>query len=133
MRTMKPNEAELQELMRHPDTTPVVIINLLRFKAATGDGETGEEAYNRYAQNASAFVAEVGGRLLWQGRADQFIIGGPEDRWDRVLLVEYPSRAAFLKMLQIPEFQTVQADRQAALEETVLIAATTERSVLHDE
>lgn len=132
MRTMQPNEPDLQALMQHDATTPVVMINLLKFKATTADGETGEAVYNRYARNAAALVAEVGGRLLWQGRADHLIVGGPEDRWDRVLLVEYPSRAAFALMLQLPEFATVQGDRQAALEETVLIAATTERSLLHD-
>ncbi|MFQ5652331.1 MAG: DUF1330 domain-containing protein [bacterium] len=132
MNTLTPNEEELQKLMQHPDTSPVVMVNLLKFKTDTGDGETGEEAYTRYTQNAATFVAKIGGRVLWYGHADQFIIGGPEDRWDRVLLVEYPSRAAFLKMVQMPEFQAVQKERQAALERTVLIATTTLRSAYPD-
>jgi len=132
MNTLTLNEEELQKLMQHPDTTPVVMVNLLKFKTTTADGEAGEEAYNRYTQNAAAFVAKVGGRVLWYGQANQFIIGGREDRWDRVLLVEYPSRAAFLKMAQIPEFQAVQKDRQAALERTVLIATTTLGSAFPD-
>ncbi|MFQ5637894.1 MAG: DUF1330 domain-containing protein [bacterium] len=127
---MKTNEDELQRFMQHPDEKPVVMINLLNFKTTTDDGESGEEVYNRYVQNVGPVLAKVGGRLLWQGQADQLIIGNKEDDWDRVLLVEYPSRAAFLKMLNLPEFQAVQTDRQAALENTVLIATTTERGVL---
>lgn len=124
------NDDELRKFMQHPDTGPVVMLNLLRFKSSTDDGESGLAAYTRYMQNAARFLEQVGGRLLWQGRADQLIIGGPEDRWDRVLLVEYPSRAAFLQMVGDPEFQAVQVDRKAALEETVLIAATTELGLL---
>lgn len=127
MKNRTRNEDELQKLMQHPDSQPVVMINLLKFKATTGAGESGEEAYNRYMQSAAPLLAKVEGRLLWQGQADQLIIGGPDDRWDRVLLVEYPSRAAFLQLLNMPEFQSAQRERLEALESTVLIAATTER------
>ena len=41
-----------------------------------------------------------------------------------VLMVEYPSRAAFAQMVSDPNFQEVQKDRLDALEETVLIACT---------
>ncbi len=118
------NEEELQKFMAQPDTQPVVMINLLQFKGKTADGEPGEKAYERYMQNVAPLLAAVGGRLLWQGQADQVLVGGPEDRWQRVLLVEYPSRAAFLKMINLPEFQRVQKDRELALERAVLIAAT---------
>ncbi|MFQ5708204.1 MAG: DUF1330 domain-containing protein [bacterium] len=125
MNHLTPNAEELQKFTQHPDTQPVVMINLLKFKTTTAAGETGQEAYQRYAQNVAPLLAKVGGCLLWQGQADQLIIGGPEDRWDRVLLVGYPSRAAFMNLVEMPEFQVVQKDRQAALESTVLIAATT--------
>lgn len=132
MKTMTLNDEELQRFMDHPDTQSVVMINLLKFKTTTDGGESGEEAYNRYSQNVAPLLAKVGGRLLWYGQTDQFIIGGAEDRWDRVLLVEYPSRAAFLTMINMPEFQAVQKDRQAALENTVLMATTTLNSELSD-
>ena len=128
MHTLMRNEQELQKFMQQPETGPVVMVNLLKFKATTDDGEPGEAAYDRYTRHAAEFVAKVGGRVLWYGQAGQFIYGGPDDRWDRVLLVEYPSRAAFLQMAQMPEFQATQKDRQAALERTVLIATTTLQS-----
>ena len=77
----------------------------MKFKTTTDSGESGEAVYTRYAQNAAPFVAEVGGKLIWQGKADHYIVDGEDDRWDKVLLVEYPSRAAFLQMLQSPKFQ----------------------------
>ncbi len=132
---MKPitlNEDELRRFAAHPDDGPVVMINLLRFRPTTDAGESGEAAYARYARRALPFVAQVGGRLLWQGKADQLLIGGEADRWDRVLMVAYPSRAAFLEMVAMPGFQATQEDRVAALESTVLIAATMERSALDE-
>ncbi len=119
------NEQELQKFARQTDNGPVVMINLLKFKEKTGSGLTGEELYNRYAAQAAPFVAKVGGKVLWQGKAEQYISGSDADRWDKVLLVEYPSRAAFLKMIQMPDFQATQKDRVAALESTALIAAST--------
>jgi len=119
------NEQELQKFAQQPDDKPVVMINLLKFKAVTETGLTGEELYDRYAAQAAPFVAQVGGKVFWQGKAEQYISGGEADRWDKVLLVEYPSRAAFLKMIQMPEFQATQKDRLAALESTALIAAAT--------
>lgn len=127
MAAMQTNDQDLHELMQHADTEPVVMINLLRFKAETDGGEAGVAAYARYMLNAAPFLEQVGGRLLWEGTPDQLIIGSRDDRWDKVLLVQYPSRAAFVQMVGNPEFQAVQRDRLAALESTVLIAATTER------
>ncbi len=124
MKTMTLNEDELKSFAQCPDDQPVVMINLLKFKTTTESGESGEAVYARYAQNAAPLVAEVGGKLLWQGKAGHYIVGGEEDRWDKVLLVEYPSRAAFLQMTQLPKFQEVQKERLAALECAVLIAST---------
>lgn len=130
MDNINPNEAELQKFMASPDSGPVVMVNLLKFKTATEGGESGEAVYSRYMQNAAAFVAGVGGRLLWMGAADQLIIGSEDQKWDKVLLVEYPSRKAFLQMVGNPEFQAAQLDRTAALEATVLLATTTAGGVL---
>ncbi len=126
MKNMALNEEELQKFMQQPDENSVVMINLLKFKKNTENGEPGIASYFRYMQNAAPFLAKVGGKLLWHGVTDQYIIAGQDDRWDRVLLVEYPSRAAFLQMINMPEFQAIQHDRIAALEDTVLIASTTQ-------
>lgn len=124
MRTLETNTEDLNEFMAQPEEGPVVMINLLRFRKETESGESGAEVYARYAQNAFPFVAAVGGKLVWQGKPTHLIVGTEVDRWDKVLLVEYPSRAAFAKLVSNPEFQEVGKDRLAALDETVLIATT---------
>lgn len=126
MGNVSSNEAELKKFMESPDTGPVVMVNLLRFKTETENGESGRTVYERYRQNAAGFVAGVGGRLLWQGAASHLIVGTEEQRWDKVLLVEYPSKKAFSEMVGNPDFMAVQQDRVAALEETVLLATTTD-------
>jgi uncharacterized protein (DUF1330 family) len=124
MRSLETNSDDLAAFMREPETGPVVMINLLRFRETTESGEKGAEVYARYAQNAAPFVAGVGGRLVWQGAPTHLIVGGDHDRWDKVLMVEYPSRAAFAQMASDPAFQEVGKDRLSALAETVLIATT---------
>ena len=67
---------------------------------------------------------KVGGRILWQGRADSVVIGGDADDWDAVILVEYPSRKAFIDMTSSPKYEEVSKDRTAGLADSRLIAMT---------
>ena len=60
------------------------------------------------------------------GEAHAALIAPPEERWDEVLLVRYPSVAAFVGMLQQHDYQAATVHRTAALEDARLIA-TTER------
>jgi len=132
MGNLEINKEEIQKFMQHPDDQPVVMINLLKFKNETEDGVEGAELYKCYKQKAAELLKQVGGKLLWLGKADQYIICDDNDKWDEVLLVEYPSRAAFLKMISLPEFEEVQKDRKASLKNTVLIASTTLGSALQN-
>ena len=70
-------------------------------------------------------LEERGARVLWQGRADSVVIGDDEaDGWDAVILVEYPSRAAFIEMTSSPKYREVSKDRTSALVDSRLIAMT---------
>ena len=69
-------------------------------------------------------ITERGGKVLWAGHADQILIGDPAATWDQVLLVEYPSRAAFLDMVSQPEYLDAHAHRESGLERTVVVACT---------
>ena len=113
-----PNVDQFQALMASSDEGPVVMLNLLKFKVG------GEEAYMRYGDAAVAMIEERGGRLLWSGRADQVLIGDPQADWDVVLLVEYPSRAAFIEMVSSPDYLAAHAEREAGLERTVVLACS---------
>lgn len=124
MRSLEINNEELRAFMEQPEAGPIVMINLLRFRDRTESGESGVEVYGRYARAAFTFVEAAGGKVMWQGQPTHLIIGGDTDHWDKVLMVEYPSRAAFVKMVSDPAFQDIGKDRVAALEEMVLIATT---------
>ncbi len=120
------NNDELQKMMQQPDDNPVVMLNLLKFKTETVNGESGKAVYQQYMKQAAPLLAKVGGRLVWKGTVENYIVAGESDRWDQVLLVEYPSRAAFLALVNMPAFQAIQALRSEALEDTVLISSTSQ-------
>ena len=113
-----PNLDQFQALAAAPDEGPVVMLNLLKFK------EGGADTYLRYGDAAIGMVEERGGRVLWSGRAEQVLIGDPAADWDVVVLVEYPSRAAFVEMVSSPEYLEAHADREAGLERTVVLACS---------
>lgn len=118
-----PNLEQFQHLAASSATGPVVMINLLKFRNGDGEGP-GVEEYRRYGDVALEMIEHQGGRLLWAGTGDQVLIGDPEQAWDAILLVEYPSRAAFIEMVSSPEYLEAHAHRERALERTVVIACT---------
>jgi uncharacterized protein (DUF1330 family) len=120
-----PNIEQFQQLEASPDSGPVVMINLLKFRNGDApDGTTGVDEYRRYGDTALELIEQQGGRLLWAGTGDQVLIGDAEQDWDAVLLVEYPSRAAFIEMVSSPEYLGAHEYRERALERTVVIACT---------
>lgn len=125
-----PSAETIQELMKGPADTPVVMVNLLTFKKqATDDhkGESGSDAYMQYAEQMRKIVEAAGGRFIWSGRVDSVVIGSSDERFDVVGLVEYPSRAAFLKIVSSPEVAKIGVHRAAGLESQWLIATTETR------
>jgi uncharacterized protein (DUF1330 family) len=124
-----PTAEQIQRLLGGPPDRPVVMVNLLRFKAradAPDAGLSGEEAYRRYAELMMPFVESKGGRILWVGRVDSQVIGTGGEGFDMIGLVEYPSRQAFVAIATDPHVQEIGAHRAAGLESQWLIAATGE-------
>jgi uncharacterized protein (DUF1330 family) len=126
-----PTKEQIQALLDSDLETPVVMLNLLKFaERAVGDGgggdgtESGRDSYTRYGDRVRSMLEQTGARILWQGRADSVVIGGDADEWDAVILVEYPSRKAFIEMTSSPKYQEVSKDRTAGLADSRLIAMT---------
>jgi uncharacterized protein (DUF1330 family) len=121
-----PNRQQFTELAAAPDEGPVVMLNMLKFKArADGDGAaSGAAEYRRYGDAAIQMVEARGGKVLWAGAADQILIGDPDEDWDQVVLVQYPSRAAFIDMVTQPEYEKAHEHRESGLERTILVACT---------
>ena len=61
------------------------------------------------------------GRIVWAGRPHGVLIGGDADDWDQVVLVEYPSRDAFIEMTSSDDYEDAHAHREAGLERTALL------------
>ena len=122
-----PEPAQMQRLMEGPADTPVVMLNLLRFKdAADGgnEGMTGEESYMLYGANMRKFVESKGGRFIWSGRADSMVIGESDVDFQIVALVEYPSRKAFVEIATSAHVAEIGQDRARGLEGQWLVAMT---------
>jgi uncharacterized protein (DUF1330 family) len=122
-----PTPEQIDALLRGPADVPVMMVNLLRFKERAGapdEGVSGIEAYQRYGAPMRRIVEERGGRFLWMGRVDSFVIGASDTPFDVVALVEYPSRRVFVEIINDPRVLEIGAHRAAGLEGQWLIATT---------
>lgn len=113
-----PVGADLKRLLAEDPGGPVVMLNLLRFKP---DG--GRESYGKYSDAlSSTYLARYGGEVLYAGDGSTTLVGEQGQSWDAVLIVRYPSREAFSRMVADPEYQQFTHFRTEALEEAVLQA-----------
>ncbi|WP_084462385.1 DUF1330 domain-containing protein [Bradyrhizobium sp. WSM1417] len=115
----------IDDLKRLDRDAPVVMLNLMRFHARSGDGDgSGWDAYLRYSAVTVPMIKARGGTLLWTGDAKAVALG-PHDgnKWDFVALVYYPTVAAFLGMMTSESYEH-EADphRVNACAEHVIIA-----------
>jgi uncharacterized protein (DUF1330 family) len=125
---VEPDGTALAALADLPDDEPVVMLNLLRFRDEAWYPQdaphppcSGREAYARYGEAAFRHVRAVGGEPVLQGTPELAVIG-PDGEWDEVVVVRYPSRAAFLRMLADPDYRAVTVHRSAALADSRLVA-----------
>ena len=98
----------LADLLARAGEGPVTMLNLLAFKP-----EGGRERYLEYGEAVAPLLEKAGGRLVHQAPAAPTLLG--DSSWDLVLLVEYPTRQAFLEMIQSPEYQAIAHLRTEAL------------------
>lgn len=114
-----PTGSDLKRYLAEDPGGPVVMLNLLRFKP---DG--GRESYDRYVEEIVPFLERVGGRVVYVGDTGTTLVAPEGHDWDCVLLVWYPSREAFSRMVADPEYQQITGLRTAALSEAVLQATS---------
>lgn len=120
MSVLEPTREQIEALAARPAAEPVVMINLLQFK----DG--GRESYLRYAHAVGPHLQRVGGTVRFAGTAPMQVIGDDEKPWwDAILVVEYPSPAAFLDMVTDEEYIKIHEHRANALVRGELIATST--------
>lgn len=99
------------------DEGPVVMLNLLQFNP---DG--GAERYAEYGVAVAPILEKLGARVVFSAAASPALIGPPEaERWDVMMLVEYPSRQAFMDMVASPEYREIAHLRTEALDDSRLV------------
>ena len=114
---INPTGQDLKRYLEEDPGGPVVMLNLLRYT------EGGRAEYARYAAALSdTFLPRYGAEVLYVGDGSTTLVGEDGQDWDTVLLVRYPSRSAFSRMVADPEYQEVTAHRTNALTEAVLQA-----------
>lgn len=118
-----PTGEQLAALAGAPDEGPVVMLNLLRYldEASDGSGRTGRQAYLDYGTHVLPMVIGLGGDIVFQGDGEGMVIGPDTEQWDEIVLVRYPSRAAFLAMITSAEYLAIHHHREAALADSRLV------------
>jgi len=131
--SIEPTSQQLQQLVAAADgDTPIVMINLLRYRdraayppGADAEPCSGREAYQRYGAGVTPIIGEAGARIVWFGSVKQIVIGPDGEQWDDAILVQYPSRKAFLAMVSRPDYREIAIHRTAALADSRLILTVT--------
>jgi uncharacterized protein (DUF1330 family) len=122
-----PTSERITDLMANDSGAPVVMLNLLKFrdKAVYADGRasdlSGREAYMLYGAPMQKHVESHGGKMIFMGEISSLVIGDVEDMWDVAALMEYPSAAAFAKIVTSPEVAKIGVHRAAGLAGQLLI------------
>lgn len=100
-------------------------LNLMKYHqvAQYADGRqgvSGREADDAYAPFES--LTAVGASLVFVANVTGQPLGDPT--WDRIAIVRYPSRAAFIAMQDRPEFKESHEHKEAGMEFTIILACT---------
>ncbi|MEL7158266.1 MAG: DUF1330 domain-containing protein [Actinomycetota bacterium] len=103
---------------------PVVMLNLMRFRAESADGDgSGWDAYVRYSRMANALIRERGGRIMWAGWVKGTTLGPAEHgNWDYAALVRYPSPIAFGDMVRSAAYAEANVHRDNGCEDHLIMA-----------
>jgi uncharacterized protein (DUF1330 family) len=113
-----PKGADLKRYLEEDPGGPVVMLNLLRFKP---DG--GRESYAKYAAALQGtYLDKYGAEIVYAGHGSTALVADDGQAWDAVLLVRYPSRQHFSRMVADQEYQQFTHFRTEALTEAVLQA-----------
>lgn len=106
------------------DDGPVWMVNLMKYKDraeyadGSDGGRSGIEADNEYTPTDS--LQAVGAELVYVANVDATPLGDGV-QWDRVGIVKYPTRRAFIEMQERKDFQDSHVHKEAGMEQTIVI------------
>jgi len=120
-----------QQFFSKQHNTPMVMLNLLRFKEVADYSDSphlkpkkdisGSEAYGLYMKAVTPLLAKIGSELIFSGTTDQFLIGPIDEKWDLVLLVKHQKMKDFLAFASKQEYLDIEGHRTAALADSRLL------------
>jgi uncharacterized protein (DUF1330 family) len=119
--TLHPSADQIAALRDLDWTGPIVMLNLLRFHPGGGAAQ-----YGAYGEAARPYLDRAGAKVRYLGRVAATVIGG--EPWDEVILVEYPSKQAFLGMVADAGYREAARHRTAALADSRLYCTIAGRS-----
>jgi len=105
---------------------PVFMVNLMKYRqkaAYVGGNEperSGREADDIYAP--TDILRDIGARIVFIGDVTQQLLGAPT--WDRIGVVRYPTRRAFLDMQRRGDFKEKHVHKDAGMEQTIVLSCT---------
>ena len=130
-RYLEPSDDAARAFFSQPPSGPLVMLNLLRFRAWADYSPTpelappvpisGEAAYRKYVEHTKPFLAKAGGEVLFFGRGGPYLIGPGGECWHAAMLVRQASAVAFLAFASNPEYLAGIGHRTAALEDSRLL------------
>jgi uncharacterized protein (DUF1330 family) len=110
---------------------PVVMLNLLRFRAmadysaspelAPDAPISGEQAFKRYIDHTTPFLAASGGKIRFLGKGGSWLIGPEDEAWDLAMLIEQESVASFIGWNSHADYLKGIGHRTAALLDSRLL------------
>jgi hypothetical protein len=128
---LEPSEASAIELFSRKISGPVVMLNLLRFRAVADYSDhpdlmpeqpmTGREAFQKYIDHALPYLRASGGDIDFLGDGGGFFIGPANERWDLVMLIRQNSLKDFMEFASNDAYLAGLGHRSAALEDSRLL------------
>ena len=122
---------DMQALLDQDIEGSITMVHLLKYNATAkyADGRetklTGAGAYDIYRGKMIERATSAGGRLVLSGNVRHLVLGDVEDMWDEVMVVEFPSKEAFVDIISSPAMAEWGVHRRAGLAGQLLIATTT--------
>lgn len=95
------------------------MLSLIRFK----DQDAAIRYLSDYGAPAKAIIEAVGGKPVWAGQAQHVLVDTTGTGWDLAVLVWYPSRAAFVRLMEHPDHKALLPARDACVDAAIQMAA----------
>ena len=131
---LEPTQSAGKAFVQRGIEGPVIMLNLLRFRAvadhaanpqlAPAQPISGAEAFNRYIEHTLPILRQSGGDLVFLGTGGPLLIGPPDETWDLVMLVRQSSASSFLVFAGNAAYLAGIGHRMAAISDSRLLPMT---------